>query len=78
MSSAAATAAATDAAGNVTTSAPVTNRVVDNTVSSVTVEDPGAFLTGTVTVQANATSTAGVTSVRIQQAPAGSSTWRQR
>ncbi|RHW26503.1 signal peptidase I [Nocardioides immobilis] len=68
-------AVATDNAGNSATSAAVTGRIVDNTVSSVSVEDPGAFLTGTVTVQANATSTSGITSVRIQRAPAGSSTW---
>jgi hypothetical protein len=68
-------AVATDVAGNSSTSATVANRVVDNTVSSVSVEDPGAFLTGTVTVAAAASSTAGVTSVRLQYAPSGSGTW---
>jgi hypothetical protein len=68
-------AIATDAAGNSTTSAVVSNRVVDNTVSSVSIDDPGAFLTGTVTLDANASSTAGVASVRIQRATTGSSTW---
>lgn len=68
-------AVGTDAAGNVTTSAAVTNRIVDNTVSSVSMNDPGANLTGTVTVSAAASSTAGVTSVRIQRAPNGSATW---
>lgn len=68
-------AVATDVAGNTATSTAVTNRVVDNTVSSVSVEDPGAFLTGTVTVAASASSTAGVASVRLQHAPAGTSTW---
>ena len=68
-------AVATDAAGNVTTSAVVANRVVDNTVSSVSVNDPGTYLNGTVTLSAAANSTAGVASVTIQRAPAGTSTW---
>ncbi|GAA4112450.1 hypothetical protein GCM10022415_07240 [Knoellia locipacati] len=68
-------AVARDVAGNVTTSASVTNRVVDNTVSSVSMVDPGAVLAGTVSLAANATSTAPITSVRIQYATTGSSTW---
>ena len=68
-------AVATDNAGNTTTSAVVASRQVDNTVSSVSMEDPGSFLTGTVGLTASATSTSGVTSVRIQYAPSGSSTW---
>ncbi|GAA4286376.1 Ig-like domain-containing protein [Georgenia daeguensis] len=68
-------AVATDAAGNVTTSAAVTSRSVDNTVSAVSLEDPGAFLTGKVTLKAAASSTAGVRSVTIQRAPAGTATW---
>ncbi len=68
-------AVATDAAGNTATSASVANRVVDNTVSSVAMEDPGAFLSGTVTLAATANSSAGVTSVRIQRAPNGTTTW---
>ena len=68
-------AVATDAAGNPTTSAVVTGRTVDNTVSSVSMEDPGAFLSGTATLSATASSTAGVTSVRIDRAPSGTTTW---
>lgn len=68
-------AVATDAIANSTTSATVTNRKVDNSVDSVTMEDPGAYLTGTVTLTSNASSTAGVTSVTIQRAPAGTTTW---
>ncbi len=68
-------AVAVDFAGNSTTSAAVTSRLIDNTVSSVSLEDPGAFITGTVPLTANAASTAGVTSVRIQLAPAGTTTW---
>ena len=68
-------AMATDAAGNATTSATIGSRVVDNTVSSVSMNDPGAFLSGTVSLTANASSTAGVTSVRIQRVPNGTTTW---
>ncbi len=68
-------AVATDVAGNAATSPSVTGRVVDNTVSSVSVDDPGAHLSGTVTVTAQANSTAGVASVRVQRAATGSSTW---
>ena len=68
-------AIATDVAGNATTSAVVANRVVDNTVSSVAMEDPGTYLRGTATLVATASSTAGVTSVRIQYAPTGTTTW---
>lgn len=71
-------AIATDQAGNSTTSAAVENRVVDNTVSSVSMENPGAYLTGTATLTASANSTAGVSSVRIQSSPAGTSTWTTR
>lgn len=68
-------ALATDVAGNTATSGAVTNRVIDNTVSSVSVDDPGADLAGIVDVSAQASSTAGVTSVRIQRAATGTSTW---
>ena len=68
-------AVATDFAGNTTTSATIANRVVDNTVSSVSLNDPGTYLNATVTLTAVASSSAGVTSVRIQRAPNGSSTW---
>ena len=68
-------AVATDVAGNTSTSAVVTNRLVDNSISSVSLEDPGAALSGTVTLAATANSTAGVASVRIQRATAGGSTW---
>lgn len=71
-------AIATDEAGNSSISAAVTNRVVDNTVSSVSVEDPGAYLTGITTLTAAANSTAGVGSIRIQTAPAGTATWTTR
>lgn len=68
-------AVATDAAGNTTTSGAIASRVVDNTISSVSLEDPGAYLTGTVPLTANANSTSGISNVRIQSAPAGTATW---
>lgn len=68
-------AVATDAVGLQTTSTAVTNRVVDNTVASVSLADPGPFLAGTVTLTADANASAGITSVRIQRAPAGGSAW---
>ena len=68
-------AVAADAAGNTATSAAVTNRVVDNTVTSVSVEDPGAYLTGTVSVAATASSSAGIVNVKVQRAATGTSTW---
>lgn len=68
-------AIASDAAGNAAASATVQNRRVDNTISSVSLEDPGAYLRGTVTLVANASSTAGVASVTIQSSPAGRSSW---
>ncbi|MDR7083146.1 signal peptidase I [Arthrobacter ginsengisoli] len=71
-------ALATDEAGNSTTSSAVTNRVVDNTVSSVSLEDPGAYLTGNTTLSAVANSTAGVGNVRIQTALAGTGSWTTR
>lgn len=68
-------AVATDEAGNTAASPPTQPRVVDNTVSSVSLEDPGAFLSGTTTLTAVANSSAGITSVRFQRAPAGTTTW---
>ncbi len=68
-------AVATDAAGNTATSATITGRVIDNTVSSISVDDPGAYLSGTVTIAASAYSSAGIASVVIQRAPSGSTTW---
>jgi hypothetical protein len=70
-------AVATDLAGNSKISAVVQNRRIDNTVSSISLDDPGAYLRGTVALQANASSTAGVASVTIQRSPAGKSSWTE-
>jgi hypothetical protein len=70
-------AIALDEAGNSKTSSVVASRRIDNSVSSVSLEDPGAYLRGTVTLSANATSGTGVASVTIQRSPAGKSTWTE-
>lgn len=70
-------AVATDKAGNATTSALIANRVVTNVTSTVALTDPGAYLRGTVTLAAAASSTGTISSVRIQRAPAGGSTWTE-
>jgi signal peptidase I len=71
-------AIATDAAGNFTTSTVLSNRTVDNTVASVSVEDPGTYLTGVVGLTAAAHSPQGVRNVGIQTAPAGTTAWTTR
>ena len=68
-------AVSVDTAGNSATSVAVTGRTVDNTVSSVAMEDPGAYLTGTVTLSATATARTGVASVAIQRSSSGAATW---
>jgi signal peptidase I len=66
---------ATDVAGTSTTSAAVTGRVVDNSYATVSIDDPGAYVAGTVAFRATAAASAGVTSVRVQYAPSGSTAW---
>lgn len=68
-------AIATDVAGNPRTSAAVPGRVVDNTAASISLKDPGTVLAGSVTLEATASSTAGVTSVRFEYAPSGTNAW---
>lgn len=68
-------AVATDQAGNTATSAAVTNRTIKNTVSAVTMVNPGSTLTGTRLLLASASSTAGVGSVQIQHSLNGTNSW---
>lgn len=68
-------AVATDVAGNASTSATVPDRVVDNSVTSIALDDPGPILSGTESFTATASSSAGVTSVRIQGTAAGTAGW---
>jgi hypothetical protein len=68
---------ATDALGNLTTSAPVTNRRVDNTSPSATQDDPGANLRATVTLTGSASDSggSGIAQVAFQRSPAGAGSW---
>ncbi|MET0929218.1 MAG: Ig-like domain-containing protein, partial [Aeromicrobium sp.] len=68
-------AVATDRAGNTTTSAVIANRVVQNTVSSVTMTTPGARLRGSVTLAASTTTNGTLSSIKFQRSPAGDATW---
>jgi Bacterial Ig domain len=70
-------AIATDNVSFSTTSSTVTNRRVDNTAPTATMNDPGANLAGT-TVSLTASGTdggSGVAHVKIQRSPAGAGTW---
>jgi hypothetical protein len=68
-------AVATDAAGNVTTSA-LRAIAVDNLAPTVTLADPGSPLSGTVTLATTpADADSGVATVTIQRAAAGGSAW---
>lgn len=70
-------AIATDASGNVATSAAITSRTIDNSApSAVSITNPGSPLRATITLNASATDTgAGIASVALQRSPAGSGTW---
>ena len=66
----------TDNAGNSTTSATVTNRRVDNTAPSASLDDPGANLRGTVTLSSTASDAgSGIATRTYQHSPAGAGTW---
>ncbi|BBE21307.1 hypothetical protein MN0502_01900 [Arthrobacter sp. MN05-02] len=71
-------AIATDAAGISSISAVISNRLVDNTIASVSVDDPGPYLTGSTRLTASANAPTGIRQVRIQTAPSGSTTWTTR
>jgi hypothetical protein len=69
-------AVATDKAGNVTTSAVVSNRRVDNESPSVTLADPGGNVHSTVTLSATSSDAgSGIASTTYQTSPAGGGTW---
>ena len=70
-------AIATDNASRVTTSTPVTSRMVDNAApTSVTFTNPGTPLSGTVTLSGGASDThSGIATVTMQYSPAGAGTW---
>lgn len=68
-------AIATDYVGNTTTSATQKKVTVNNSIASVSLENPGAYLSGAVTLNANANSSNGVSSVAVQYAAHGGGTW---
>jgi hypothetical protein len=69
-------AVATDNVSKTTNSTIVTNRRVDNTAPTATMNDPGANIGGTITLSAAATDAgSGVATVKIQRSPAGAGTW---
>jgi len=66
----------TDNAGNVTPSAVVEDRVVDNTAPGATMNDPGAYLRATVSLTSSTSDTgSGVASVAYQRSAAGAGSW---
>ncbi len=68
-------AIAIDSAGNSTTSSVQKRITVNNSIASVSVENPGAYLSGTLTATANANSSNGVASVALQYAAHSGGTW---
>jgi hypothetical protein len=69
-------AQAIDVAGNAASSAIVAGRRIDNTGPTVSMNDPGAYVSGTITVSATASDAgSGMASVTIQRAPTGTTTW---
>lgn len=68
-------AISTDTAGNVSVASAVNSIVVNNTVASVSVVNPGSLLSGITTLKVNANSSNGVSSVKIQRAVTGTSTY---
>lgn len=66
---------ATDVAGSSTTSAVVTGRVIDNSYATVSMDPPGTYVSGTVLFRATAAASAGVSSVRMQFAPSGTTSF---
>jgi chitinase len=68
--------AASGADFTATSSSPTTiTAAADFNTVAVSLDDPGATLVGSVALHATASSNRGIASVRIQQAPAGTSDW---
>jgi hypothetical protein len=66
----------TDVAGNVTESAPVEDRRVDNTPPETAIDDPGANVRSTITLRGSASDTgSGVQRVDFQISPTGVGSW---
>jgi chitinase len=70
-------AIATDGAGLTTTSATASGRIDNTAPTSATLTNPGSPLTGTVALSGTAADAgSGVASVRVDYAPAGTTTWQ--
>lgn len=69
-------AVATDSSGATGTSVAVVDRVVANGGVSATLDDPGEYLRGTVTLRATATSPDGVDTVTFERQERGSRSWQ--
>ena len=66
----------TDNVGNSSASAEIEDRLVDNTAPGATMDDPGAYLRGTVALTSNASDAgSGVASVTYQRSLAGAGSW---
>ena len=66
----------TDNVGNTSASAEIEDRLVDNTAPGATMNDPGAYLRGTVALTSNASDAgSGVASVTYQRSLAGVGAW---
>jgi hypothetical protein len=66
----------TDNASNSTASTVVEDRRVDNTAPTASMDDPGAYLRGTVNLSStNGDAGSGIASVTYQRSPAGAGTW---
>ena len=66
----------TDNVGNSSASAEIEDRLVDNTAPGATMNDPGAYLRGTVALTSNASDAgSGVASVAYQRSLAGVGAW---
>jgi hypothetical protein len=67
---------ATDNASNAAASPEVEDRRVDNTPPAVTMDDPGAYLRGTVALTSNASDGgSGMATLSYQRSPAGADAW---
>jgi hypothetical protein len=68
-------ALATDNAGNTMASTTFSSRRIDNTAPTVTMNDPGAYLSGTISTTASAADAGGVASVAIQRRTTPAGAW---
>jgi chitinase len=68
-------AVATDKAGNSTTSATLTGKIVSNTVSTISLATPSPYLRGSIPLTATTSTNGKITNVRFEQSLAGANSW---